>query len=233
MTSIQKNILLISDLHFLGQPISIGEQDVHLWLLHRDMLLSKKTEYLQKLDANELKQLGMFQKEKNKEDFILRHGILHELLSAYVGPILSRNLKLNPMNKPFLDKEKISFNISSSNDFILIGFVKEANIGVDIEIIHPPLMFDHIISECFSENEKYSIAKEQDPMRLFFQYWNAKEAILKALGTGILFPLSQLDCSALKNENTWTYINAPFMSYGAWVQSFLKKNLSFVVAIRP
>ncbi|MCX6987676.1 MAG: 4'-phosphopantetheinyl transferase superfamily protein [Chlamydiae bacterium] len=233
MLSLQKNVLLISNLLPLRQAIYMPKEDVHLWLLHRDMLVSKKNNYFQKLDANELKQLKLFRYEKNKEDFILRHGILHELLSAYVGPISSRNLKHNHMNKPFIEKEKISFNVSSSNDYILIGFANEVDIGVDIEYINPPMMYADIIKECFSENEKHSLAREPEPMKLFFQYWNAKEAILKALGTGMLFPLNQLDCSSLKNENTWTYINAPFMSYGVWVQFFQKENLSFVVAIRP
>jgi len=61
------------------------------------------------------------------------------------------------------------------------GVVATTKIGIDIESIRPvhPGMFKKTAAE-----DEWALTDE-DPLRLFFRYWTAKEAVLKAAAAGL------------------------------------------------
>jgi 4'-phosphopantetheinyl transferase len=55
-------------------------------------------------------------------------------------------------------------------------------IGIDIEKIRPP---SPALRQRIADPQEWRLASGRDLDRLFFQYWTAKEAVLKAVGKGM------------------------------------------------
>lgn len=77
-----------------------------------------------------------------------------------------------------------SFNLSHSNALAAFA-VCEAEVGVDVEQIKA--LPEGVAGMVFSPREIDALEEEPEETRAakFFQFWTAKEAVLKALGTGL------------------------------------------------
>ena len=134
---------------------------------------------------------------KFEEDKVLS---LYSELLVKMG--LAKELGLSPNHlkfgfseygKPFcLNSSKIKFNLSHTKMFIIVGFLKDGEVGVDVERLKNPL-FD-VMDLCFNKNEiDYVNSCETNQKKLFFEVWTKKEAYLKWQGTGIVSDLDMID----------------------------------------
>lgn len=119
---------------------------------------------------------------------------------AQVRTILGQTLGLNPLDVPILLSEQgkpllapphagLHFNLSHCSDLGVIGLCLDGPIGVDIE----PLDRNASLQECeliFCHPEEIASLPGDGPLRAkrLLEIWTAKEAILKALGTGLMHP---------------------------------------------
>ena len=89
----------------------------------------------------------------------------------------------------------LQFNISHSQENALYGFTYHHQIGVDLEYIRE--MPDALkIAQRFFSPREYKLLKEspiKEQRLLFFKLWTAKEAYLKAVGTGLADSLSEVE----------------------------------------
>lgn len=96
-------------------------------------------------------------------------------------------LEYNERGKPLLKNyPNIHFNSSHSCNLVLIALTENYPLGVDVEFIHKSFDEDNIVKNFFSHAEyssyKNLYLKSSNP---FFQFWTAKEAVIKALGKGL------------------------------------------------
>ncbi len=89
----------------------------------------------------------------------------------------------------------ISFSVSHSGKHGLIALAPEGRLGVDVEertARHDP---DGEIRKVFAPGERAQLASASGDRkrRLFFALWTMKEALIKALGTGLSLNLSQFE----------------------------------------
>ena len=124
-----------------------------------------------------------------RERFILAHGILRETLAAMLGeaPALLR-FERGPDGKPALiDGGDVAFNLSKSGDGLLIATARGAAVGCDIEQLRPNSEAMAIAARWFSEGERAAVGglDGDDFDRAFTTLWVRKEALLKAVGTGL------------------------------------------------
>jgi 4'-phosphopantetheinyl transferase len=115
--------------------------------------------------------------------------------------VLSRYLGVGPdvvgfdhgkSGKPMLAKElrdpsAITFNLSHAHGRALIAVSRAQEIGVDLEPVRSEVPVENLSRRFFSHSEHTMImqsAPEQRPA-IFFRYWVAKEAVLKAQGVGL------------------------------------------------
>lgn len=97
----------------------------------------------------------------------------------------------NKYGKPYLDNNHLFFNISHSNETLVVAF-SDKEIGVDIEKIG--FCNFNIANRCFCENEyNYIVSKFKDKDVRFFDIWTKKEAYIKYLGIGLLKPLNSFN----------------------------------------
>lgn len=104
--------------------------------------------------------------------------------------------------KPFalVDGEhvSISFNVSHGGSHGLIAVAPEGRLGVDVEERTERRDFDRLIDAAFGANEQRALTRANGTGRiqLFFKLWTIKEALIKAVGTGMSFDPADFEAPA-------------------------------------
>ena len=183
------------------------QQDrVHVWRANLDSASSKRETLINILSADEIERANRFRFDLDRARFIAARAILRKLLSSYLS-VDPRSLQFSygKQGKPLLlgsqNQPTLDFNISHSQKYAIFGFGVERAIGVDIE--YQKAMPDalKIARRFFSDKESEILVKSpsEQQSKLFFQLWTAKEAYLKAIGTGLTGSLSKVEI-ALEQE---------------------------------
>lgn len=127
-----------------------------------------------------------------RERFVLRHGILRETLGEMLGAApADLHFTHGPDGKPALAGGDVGFNLSKSGDGLLIAMARGATLGCDLEQLRPNAEAQAIAARWFSASERAGLAScDGDAFdRAFLRLWVRKEALLKAVGTGLQGPL--------------------------------------------
>lgn len=139
------------------------------------------------LTADELEKSQRFHFAADCKRFALARGKLRKELGKRLRKS-PQDIQFvqNRYGKPSVKQSNIEFNISHSGDKILLGFA-DRPVGVDIEQIRDGL--DELsLAKRFFADEEYSylsLLPDQQVTDAFFKIWVCKEAVIKALGTGL------------------------------------------------
>ncbi|SFL68541.1 4'-phosphopantetheinyl transferase family protein [Methylobacterium pseudosasicola] len=171
------------------------------------------------LDADERDRGNRFLRPADRA----RHRASHAALRLILAEALSLapaeiRLEAGAGGKPELGgaaRGALDFNLSHSGGRALIGLARGAAIGVDLEEIRPITDALRIARAHFAPDEAAALAalplSAIDPA--FFGLWTRKEAVVKALGTGLLLPLDRFSVSVppepprflrMAQDGTWT-----------------------------
>lgn len=92
--------------------------------------------------------------------------------------------------------------MSHSGQYILYAITKNAGIGIDVEECKDNIDFLFVAKGFLSETEysQFLTLKPEERCLAFYRAWTRKEAILKAMGKGLYFPVNQLEVSFLMPE---------------------------------
>ena len=101
-----------------------------------------------------------------------------------------RSLKLSQFGKPFINGGP-EFNISHSEDIVVLALTQHQAIGIDIEKIRP-VDKDDFVKELPEIISFYENREADQANHLFFECWTKKEAVLKANGRGLFVPLKDV-----------------------------------------
>ena len=166
------------------------------------------------LSIAEVQRSLRYVKEDDRQRFLMGRGMVKLLLAGYleIDPV-QIEIREGQNKKPELAGENpfpIHFNISHSGNWVIIGFSNEP-IGVDIEKIEPDFDYDLISAQHFSALEKEYARTSAG----FYEIWTRKEALAKALGSGlpdqltIFSALDQQDLQPLHPvfPNNWTVVS--------------------------
>jgi 4'-phosphopantetheinyl transferase len=140
------------------------------------------------LSPEETARAGRFALPALRERFVLAHGILRETLAAMTGvPAAALVFDRGPDGKPELVDGEVSFNLSKSEDGLLIATARGNAVGCDLERLRPNAEAKAIAARWFSAVERAALEAREgaDFDRAFMTLWVRKEALLKAAGTGL------------------------------------------------
>lgn len=170
---------------------------MHLW---RFPVADVREDDQSLLSESELSRAARYLVPEARRRFIARRSQLRRTLARYlsVDPA-SLNLLFSDTGKPTLVASEgadppLRFNVSSSGDWLLVSLSAAFEVGVDIErgvAGHDFAAIEHL---AMSEAERRYLAGMTGAARLraFYRTWTMKEAVVKALGKGLTYPLASV-----------------------------------------
>jgi 4'-phosphopantetheinyl transferase len=204
-------IMLTADDPLLGFK-ELSNQ-VHIWAVDLEHWGFPCHEAMQMLPESERKQSERFRFEILKTRYIKGHYLLRSLLGMYLGiDFYDQEFHIHKYGKPSLKntqaEDSIYFNMSNSKNTCICVFRQHGDIGVDVEKIHELSNLDRIVERFFSplERKKIRSLSEQSRKKTFFKYWTRKEALLKAMGVGLSFPLDKVDVTDDQEETAEAFV---------------------------
>lgn len=178
--------------------LDLPKDQIYLWVA--DLRCVSMDDAVSLLDTDEIQRLKQLRTEELQHDFMARRIILRQLLGAYlkISPATiqyHRSLHNKLMLKTIDDDiQPIYFNLAHSHGQALFAFTHIGSIGVDIEAVKAMDDMDAVASNFLSSQEQaiYLRLQHQSRIQAFYRSWTRKEAVVKAIGVGLNFPLSQL-----------------------------------------
>ena len=168
----------------------------------------------------------------------IAHGALRHLLGRYlaVAPA-SLGFSANAAGKPVLLQPAgtgLHFNLSHSDERALLGVSAEHELGIDLEKVRANIEALAISRHYFFGSEREAIEQAPPDVRddVFFRYWVAKEAVLKAQGVGLGFPLDRFRVDFLQGgDRARIETLDPDRLEGAWTVRMLPNEPGWPAAV--
>jgi 4'-phosphopantetheinyl transferase len=194
----------------LPDKLILEKDTIQIYCVNLDSQLSQINLLENNLSEEEKIRANKFKFERLQNRFIVCRSILRILLGKYLNIKPSEIVfHYGKKGKPSLAKScnhlGIEFNLSHSENFALYGFTLNRKIGVDLEYRREINELEKLVKRFFHSREYELLSKLENKQKqnLFFKIWTAKEAYLKALGTGISEGLDkiEIDNSQFKIDN--------------------------------
>lgn len=177
--------------------LSLPPRAAQVWVLKDSLIEIACRALVPLLAQDELQRAGTYRQERHRQRFIARRGLLRWLIALYLDcPARSLRFELSPCGKPSLGGSqagRLAFSVSQTESMALLAFTaftaftRQGAIGVDVEQVVPGVDAAGVAREVFSSMEQKTLASQAgaDP-GAFFRTWSRKEALLKAVGTGLV-----------------------------------------------
>jgi 4'-phosphopantetheinyl transferase len=175
---------------------------VHLWLLPQapnEVALQRDASAL---SSHESQRAAAFASATDRRRYVAAHAFMRAVLAHHTG-IDARALCFTEgaAGKPALVPSQagslIQFNLSHSGDLALCGAAREQSLGVDVEVVRSLDDLPALLRSSFSADERRQFDALEPTLRheAFFAAWTRKEAVIKALGTGLSTDPARIEVS--------------------------------------
>jgi 4'-phosphopantetheinyl transferase len=181
--------LFCGALHTSTPDLSRKKEDDFLIKIYK-IELSKHQELasstLTVLSDSERNRANRYHFLKDRNRFIICRTLLKFLLAEHLGLDIDKILvDVDSNKKPYVSSHpSVFFNVSHSRDYAVIA-IATCPVGVDVEYVNTDFDYEEILPTTCNHLEIDEIRNSDDKYRTFYKFWTRKEAILKAIGTGI------------------------------------------------
>lgn len=164
----------------------------------------REEKHLSLLSASEVIHSIKYLRDEDKQRFIVTRILLKKLLSIYLKiDITDIQLSYGKNGKPFMSEyPDLDFNVSHTKDVFVIGLATGKKIGVDIECLDKTFNSKSLETYLFTplERNQFNLIDNNLKKDFFIKYWTQKEAVLKALGSGLTKPMHELEIANLDKD---------------------------------
>jgi 4'-phosphopantetheinyl transferase len=164
-------------------------QQAEVWMVRLNAPEGRQPELLRMLDVDERRRAERFRLAPVAAEFIQAHVALRLLLARQTGQRPAElEFKADAQGKPFLPGEtRLSFNLSHTQGYAAIILATGDPVGIDIEKLHTLSDLVALLDRVCTPGEREELLRIPQEKReeFFFQLWTRKEALLKALGSGL------------------------------------------------
>ncbi|RIV22492.1 hypothetical protein DYU11_15865 [Fibrisoma montanum] len=142
------------------------------------------------LSPDERQRANRFHQPEDRQRYVLGKVLSRFLLGRLLNQSpASVQFRIDGNGKPHVSgTNQVQFNLSHAGNWVLISLAPVA-VGVDVEQIRPSFRYEAVLAHSFSDKEQRYVHESADPRLLFFQLWTRKEALAKAVGTGLIHDL--------------------------------------------
>lgn len=140
------------------------------------------------LSEDELARASRFRLDEQRKDYLVRQAALRDILGRHLNADPKTLQFAHGSNgKPYLkDHDGLWFNLAHSHRLALVAVSECGEVGVDLEYLRDlPDMLD-VARAVFTPREVADLTALSGNARIeaFYRLWCAKEAFLKAIGSG-------------------------------------------------
>lgn len=176
--------------------------EIHIWVIRWNRIADFLSEYMYVLSAKERERIAGFRFDEDRMRCAAGKIVVRLLLEQYLGAEstkirICKEKNGKPYHQEIDGKKSVQFSISHSGDIVLMGFTYFPKLGVDVEQIRRLLEYREIAHNFFTKEESEEVEKHRT-VETFYKYWTAKEAYLKATGSGLA---GGMDSFTVKNGN--------------------------------
>ena len=168
------------------------------------MLDSEIEKYLEILPEFMKEDVRRYKYAADQKSRLIARLMLQLSMKNTNGIALIHNWKRDNNNKPFIEGWN-PFSIAHSADLVLFAY-GDTPMGIDIEK-KIELNYEEML-QYFHPKEQEYIIRSKNSKEAFYEIWVKKEAVLKAIGTGIVNGLKEFDCLAESinyEGNSWYF----------------------------
>ncbi|HVZ77755.1 MAG TPA: 4'-phosphopantetheinyl transferase superfamily protein [Gemmatimonadaceae bacterium] len=171
---------------------TLSPVDIHVWHVSLDLTPSAVTDAARLLPQAEREKTALVAGEAQRARLTLSRGLVRGILAGYLeksAPEIA--IRRSSRGKPFVigegDAPPLHFSVSHAGDHMLVCVTRSEDVGVDLERMTRVVDVERIAARFFSpaEYEALVALDRQERADAFFRAWVRKEAVVKALGTGI------------------------------------------------
>jgi 4'-phosphopantetheinyl transferase len=164
-----------------------GELPVNVWVWDMDISQHRADQLAECLSEEEVQRADKFATAELRRRWIAGRAGMRHILASALGVSASRLIfAAGPHGRPYLSGPDCLFSFNLSHSANLAAFaICDGLVGVDVEEIKG--LPEGVARMMFSAAEVAFLEAEPDHKQAdaFFRYWTAKEAVLKARGTGL------------------------------------------------
>lgn len=189
---------------------------VHIWYAPLDQPHPAVARLEETLAPDEWERLRRFHFARDARRYAVRRGFLRALLAAYLqlSP-QSISFAYGPQGKPALAgpgaEAGLDFNLSDSGEMAAYVFGRGQALGIDIEE-EREITDAHQLGERNFSPEEYAWLQSRPPHEsspAFLRCWTCKEAVVKALGDGLMAPLQAFTAAHWEEPPRLRWANPP------------------------
>jgi len=216
--------------------VRLDSNHVDIWRISTQLDGRQLAHFESVLSARQRERAARLKVDDKRTQYIIAQGLTRRILGrATAVPAEAIEFTRGPKGKPYLGNASaeadIQFNMTHTSHMALIAVTRQREIGIDIERIRQNLAWEKLARRYFSAREQEAFCAQPPDTRLraFFVCWTRKEAILKAIGTGLSGGLGSFDVSVDPDSpprllgNRW---NGRF--HGDWSMVHLEPGESYV-----
>jgi 4'-phosphopantetheinyl transferase len=173
------------------KPLQLTNKAAHFYAIHTPSLSEKTFSQLTKaLISADQERLDRIRQSGDKNRFVISRGALRLLSKAYSNSDTNTEvLDYSEKGKPYWpDAPHLQFNISHSGDWVVLGFARNREIGVDVQEMRPMSDLNAMSHTAFHPDEQAyfnNLDLNDDRLNTFYQIWSLREAGLKSVGAGL------------------------------------------------
>jgi 4'-phosphopantetheinyl transferase len=180
--------------------IKINQSKIQVRWVKFSSYLGKVVQLKTYLTSDEIERAYKYKFDIDISRFIIGRAFLRMLLGNILNLTHSK-IKIEPdkYGKLLLTNQEhkhLHFNISHSDDYVIYAFCITDEVGIDIERIDYTINHLEIAENYFAKNEIIflkNFTRSNLTAENFYRLWTRKESLLKAIGTGLLLDLKQID----------------------------------------
>ena len=174
------------------EAVEMAAGDVQVWAVPLDEARVAGQDPESVLSDDERRRAARYSLDAPRRRFVVSRAALRTILGRLLN-VAPREVPLTYAGngKPQLQAGELRFNLAHSGELALVAVATGCAVGVDVERRRPVRQLDEIAERFFAPAEIDAILAVEESQRTeaFLRCWTRKEAILKAIGTGLGYPL--------------------------------------------